>query len=68
MVSSGELILNKAQQNTLATELTRQDGQGFVCQPYVLGQNVYLGMNNYLQGAGQGQIVTTSMLRRMGII
>ena len=67
-VSSGELILNKAQQNTLANELIRkEDGGVSVGTPYVTGEIIVLGANNHLRRTGQGEIVTTSMLRKYGL-
>ena len=59
LVSSGELILNKSQQNTLATELTRgSDGGGVYGTPYVSGEQIFLGLNNYLHRTGRGELVT----------
>ena len=34
---------------------------------YVSGENIVIGVNNYLGRSGRGEIVTTSMLRRAGI-
>ena len=66
--SSGELILNKAQQGVLAAQLGRRSSALQIGgTPYVLGEKIYLGTNNYLESHGQGQLVTTSMLQRMGI-
>jgi hypothetical protein len=59
-VNSGELILNKAQQNNLANALSddesRSVGGG---TPYVQGELIYLGVNNYLKRSGRGEIVTS---------
>lgn len=69
MVSSGELILNKSQQNSIAGQLTNNGmNSSFNSKPYVEGELVFLGSNNYLKRSGQGEIVTTSMLRRYGLI
>lgn len=57
-VSSGELILNAAQQNNLASRL-QGGGGGGSAQPFVTGETVYLGLNNYLRRSGRGEIVTT---------
>ena len=57
-VSSGELILNKAQQNTLAAELTSRDNGGGASTPYVTGEQIYLGLNNYLRRTGRGELLT----------
>ena len=63
MVSSGELILNRAQQGNIASQLQDTEQQnrvsGEVSSPYVTGETIYLGMNNYLQRSGKGEIVTT---------
>ena len=71
MINSGELILNKAQQGNLASQLQAAsmiNGGGGGGHDYVSGQNIYLGTNNYLKGSGQGQLVTTRMLRQYGLI
>ena len=59
MVSSGELILNKAQQNAVAQGLREERGRGYDGIPYVDGEKIYLGMNNFLRRSGRGEIVTS---------
>lgn len=59
MVSSGELILNKAQQNAVAQGLREERGGGYDGIPYVDGEKIYLGMNNFLRRSGRGEIVTS---------
>lgn len=66
-VNSGELILNRAQQSNIAAQLSAGDIGGSASTPYVSGENIVLGVNNYFGRSGQGEIVTTSMLRRAGI-
>ena len=67
-VNSGELILNAAQQDRVAGLLTAGNGGGGgMSQPYLTGDVILLGVNNYLGRSGQGEIVTTSMLRRAGV-
>lgn len=66
-VNSGELILNRLQQDALARELSG-DSAGFAVQPYVDGEKIFLGMNNTSRRMGRGEIVTTSTLRRYGLI
>ena len=66
-VNSGELILNRAQQSNIAAQLSAGDRGGSASTPYVSGENIVLGVNNYFGRSGQGEIVTTSMLRRAGI-
>lgn len=61
LASSGELILNKAQQGNLAAQLTSMErGGGAVSTPsYVRAEDVFLGVNNYLRRKGRGELVTT---------
>ena len=59
-LDSGELVLNRAQQNNLANALeggnnTAVDNR----QPYVNGELIYLGLNNYLKRTGRGEIVVS---------
>lgn len=68
-VNAGETILNRAQTGIIASALqdsarTEIDSSS----PYVTGETIILGANNHLKRSGQGEIVTTGMLRRMGII
>ena len=68
LANAGELVLNRAQQGNLASQLESSidySQSGF--KPYVSGQEIFLGTNNYLKSTGQGEIVTTKMLRQMGI-
>lgn len=57
-VSSGELILNRAQQNSIAGQLTSNQGYG-ESKPYVDVETIWLGMGHYLKRKGMGEIVTT---------
>jgi hypothetical protein len=62
MVSSGELILNRSQQGNLASQLeqARQESYGGGSgTPYVQGELIYLGVNNFLKRSGRGEIVTS---------
>ena len=62
MVSSGELILNRAQQGNIASQLqdgAQQNRGSEASSPYVTGETIFLGVNNYLQRSGRGEIVTT---------
>ena len=59
MLNAGEVVLNRAQVGNLAEQLEDNDNNGgFGGTPYVTGEQIYLGLNNYLKGAGLGQIVT----------
>ena len=66
-LNSGELVLNKAQQGNLASQLTDNGGEISDVRPYTTGENIILGINAHFRRSGQGEIVTTSMLRRMGL-
>jgi hypothetical protein len=57
-VNSGELILNRAQQGNIASQL--QDvGQMSNGTPYITGELIFLGLNNYLKSTGRGEIMTS---------
>ena len=70
LLNSGELVLNKAQQYNLASQLegNGNQGGGTPMLPYVSGDKIILGANNFLKGAGKGELVTTSYLRQKGLI
>ena len=57
-VSSGELILNRAQQSNIAAQLSGTSGAG-TSQPYLDVETIWLGMGHYLKRKGMGEIVTT---------
>jgi hypothetical protein len=65
-VNAGETILTRAQAGLLADALANEQPKDM--QPYVKGDMIFLGANNYTRASGQGEIVTTSMLRRMGLM
>jgi hypothetical protein len=57
LLNSGEVVLNRAQQGNLASQL--QDGGmrgGMTAR--VSGEQIYLAMNNYLRRTGRGELVT----------
>lgn len=60
LLTSGELVLNKAQQGVLATYLNKESSHdGGSAQPYVTGEQIYLGLSNWLRASGRGEIVTS---------
>ena len=59
LLDSGEVVLNRAQTSALAADLQRNDQRGTTAQPYVSGEHIYLGLNNYLKSSGRGEIVTS---------
>ena len=60
MLDAGEVVLNRAQQGVIADALENEGGGAISSNPYVTGEMIYLGLNNYLKGAGLGQIVTSN--------
>jgi len=70
LANAGEVILNRAQQGNLASQLQDGDGnsEGGYARPFVTGQDIFLGINNYLRGAGYGELITTKTLRQRGIL
>lgn len=64
MANAGELVLNRAQQGNLASQLQEGDHQTSApARPYVTGQYIFLGLNNYLTGSGQGEIITSKNIK-----
>jgi hypothetical protein len=57
-LNSGELVLNKAQQNTLAENLTRSEGAVGNGLARISGEQIYIAMSNYLRRSGKGELVT----------
>jgi uncharacterized protein YukE len=59
MANAGELILNRAAQGNIASQLQgmqRASGGG---TPYVSGEQIFLGLNNYLSRTGKGELITS---------
>ena len=67
-LNAGEVVLNQAQAGVIASSLQDQELRGGVLQPYTDGEKIYLGVETMLKRKGKGEIVTTSMLRQMGLI
>jgi hypothetical protein len=58
-VNAGELVLNRAQQNTLAQAL--KDDQATPRGPVqarVSGENIYFALESYLRRSGKGELLT----------
>ena len=67
-LNAGELVLNQAQAGIIASALQDRDFSGGMGgQPYTNGENIILGINNTYKRKGMGEIVTTSMLRHIGL-
>ena len=61
-VNSGEVILNKAQAGNLLAQMQDADNNGNGnAQPYVDGELIFLGINNYLRRSGMGELVTSNI-------
>jgi hypothetical protein len=61
MLNAGEVVLTRSQAASLAETLEDNERQGgFGGTPYVTGEQIFLGLNNYLKGAGYGQLVTSN--------
>lgn len=58
MLNSGELVLNKAQQGVLASQLQGGGLQNLELDGVVTGENIHIVHNRYLQRTGQGELVT----------
>lgn len=58
-INSGELILNRSQQSTIASALMDADNArgGYAGTPYVTGEKIVLGINNYARRSGRGELV-----------
>jgi len=61
MLNAGEVVLNRSQAGVLAASLQAigQDGNGGGGKPYVSGEMIWLGLTNYLNRSGRGEIVTS---------
>jgi hypothetical protein len=57
-VSSGELILNRSQQESIASQLQEGNAASVSSTPFVSGELIYLGLSNYLRRTGRGELVT----------
>lgn len=68
LANAGEIVLNTAQTGRLASAL--QSGGGMVADApsYVDCEKVYVGTNHHLRRVGEGELVTTRMLKRFGLI
>ena len=59
LANAGELILNKSSQSTLAAQLQNRDSQQPAGAPYITGEMIFLGLNNYLKSTGRGEMMTS---------
>ena len=58
-LNAGELVLNRAQQNTLASELQGSGGGSDRYMPsFVSGEQIWIALNAYTKRTGRGELVT----------
>ena len=58
-LNAGEIVLNRAQQGVLADMINNEGRSGIDSQPYVTGEAIYLGLQNYTRRRGLGEMVTS---------
>lgn len=58
MLDAGEVVLNRAQTASLASVLTESENRGYGGSiPYVTGEKIVLGINNWAKRSGRGELV-----------
>ena len=57
MLNSGELILNRAQQGNLASQLEGGVSTEGTSPSYVSGEQIYITLNRYLKRTGRGELM-----------
>lgn len=57
MANSGELVLTRAMQGNLASQLQGNNSGGVTSNPYVTGDKIVLGINNWGKKTGRGELV-----------
>ena len=63
LANAGELILNKAEQGNLATQLEGTNIQNLRLEATVKGEDIRLSLNNNGRRRGRGEYVTTKFVR-----
>ena len=59
MANAGEVVLNAAQQQNVASQLELRE-MGGDRQPYMKGETIWLGLSSYLKRSGRGELITTN--------
>lgn len=57
-LTSGEVVLNRAQVGNLASQLQEGGGGGGVQVARISGEQIYVALNRYLKRSGQGELAT----------
>lgn len=58
MLNAGEVVLNKAQQGAIASQLQDGGGGGGYQPSHISGEQIFIAMNRYTRRTGKGEIVT----------
>lgn len=58
-LNAGEVVLSHAQTETLANTLENGQQGGTTSIPYVMGEQIFLGVNAFLKRSGRGELITT---------
>ncbi|MBQ4388003.1 MAG: hypothetical protein II822_10430 [Prevotella sp.] len=58
LAQSGELILNRAQQGNLASQLSGQGAGGGYTPSHVSGEQIWIALNAFTKRTGKGELVT----------
>lgn len=58
MANAGEVVLNHAQQRSLASELEGNGGRGGFTASSVSGEQIWIALNAYTKRSGKGEVVT----------
>ena len=59
MLNAGEVVLNRAQQGAIASQLSENGGGGGGYVPSsISGEQIFIAMNRYTRRTGKGEIVT----------
>ncbi len=58
LLDAGEVVLNRAQAASLASDLQSGAGAGGYRPSYISGEQIYLALNRYTKRTGKGELVT----------
>lgn len=58
MLNAGEVVLNRAQQGAIASQLQEAGGGGGYVPSSISGEQIFIAMNRYTRRTGKGEIVT----------
>ena len=58
LLDAGEVVLNRAQAASLASDLQSGGGAGGYRPSYISGEQIYIAINRYTKRTGKGELVT----------